>query len=276
VVGALLSAALEAIQTFLPLRVASNVDWLTNTAGALAGALWAAPRAPALLERGRLRVYRRAWFAPDSAVLLVVVALWPAQQLHLSSLLFEVGPGNGYALDWARDRGLHWLPAAGAWQPRHFMLAEAVASTAGLLAAGLAAVALMQPRAPRLQLLAALVVAALAVKTTAYGLRFGAQHLTAWATPGAIAGIAVGSLGLAAAATGRAAAAIAPALLATAVALAVAGVVPDNPYFDDWVAQWRSGRLAHFNAAAAWLAAVWPFALLAALIGHALTRARHR
>ena len=69
---------------------------------------------------------------------------------------------------------------------------------------------------------------------------------------------------------------LATALLAAALALAVAALVPDNPYFDDWVAQWRSGRLAHFNAAAAWLAAVWPFALLAALIGHALTHRRHR
>jgi hypothetical protein len=42
------------------------------------------------------------------------------------------------------------------------------------------------------------------------------------------------------------------------------------------MAQWRSGRLAHFNAAAEWLASGWPFALLLALLAQGLRRASSR
>jgi VanZ family protein len=274
--AALLSAGIEALQTFLPARVASNVDWLTNTAGAAAGALLAAPAAAGLIERGRLRRWRRAWFTDAATPLLLLAALWPLAQLHPTPMLFGLGWGDGAALGWARAQGLDFLPDRGAWQPADFRLAEAVVSTAGLLAAGLALASAMQPRAPRLRLLAALIAAALAVKAVGYGLRFGPEHLWAWLTPGAASGLALGGLALVAAASGRPAALAAAALLATAVLLASVAVVPDNPYFASWMAQWRSGRLAHFNAAAEWLASGWPFALLLALLAQGLRRASSR
>lgn len=274
--AALLSAGVEALQTFLPARVASNVDWLTNSAGAAAGALLAAPAAAGLIERGRLRRWRHAWFTPAATPLLLLAALWPLAQLHPTPMLFGLGWGDGAALGWARAQGLDFLPERGSWQPADFRLAEVVVTSAGLLAAGLAMACAMQPRAPRLRLLAALLAAALAVKAVGYGLRFGPDHLWAWFTPGAATGLALGGLALVAAASGRPAALAVAALLAAAVLLLAVAVVPDNPYFASWVAQWRSGRLAHFNAAAEWLATGWPIALLPALLAQSLHRAPSR
>ncbi len=276
VAGIALSGAIEAVQTYLPLRVSSNVDWLANSIGATLGALYGAHRAVAWLDDGWLRAQRFAWFAADAEPVLLLCLLWPAVQAHLTPMLFAMGVGDAAALEWARRHGLDFLPAAGAWQPAEFMLAEAVVATAGVLAAGLAWLSILQPRAPRLRLLAALVAAALLAKGLTYGLRFGSEHALAWASFGAVSGLTVGLLALAAASTGRAGALGPLALLATAAALTAAALVPDNPYFDDWSAQWRSGRLAHFNAAAQWLAAVWPFTLAAALLWRSLARRGRR
>jgi VanZ family protein len=264
--GSVLSGLIEGLQTYLPLRVASNVDWLTNSAGAALGALYGAQRAAAWLDSGRLRARRLAWFAPAAEPVLLLCLLWPAVQLHLTPMLFAAGVGDAAALNWARAAGVDFLPAPGTWQPAEFMLAEAVVTTAGLLAAGLAWSSILQPRAPRLRLLAALIAAALAAKALSYGLRFGAEQAFAWTSFGALSGLTVGTLALAAASSGRPATLGPLALLATLAALVATAVVPDNPYFADWAAQWRPGQLAHLKAAAAWLAAVWPFALALALI----------
>src|SRR5579875_3343925 len=50
--GALLSGAMESIQTYLPTRVASNLDLAANALGALIGGVLAAPATSALLDRG--------------------------------------------------------------------------------------------------------------------------------------------------------------------------------------------------------------------------------
>src|SRR6516225_5786572 len=60
--GTLLSGVMEAVQTWLPTRVASNLDLASNALGALLGALLAAPATGALLERGFLRRLRFRWF----------------------------------------------------------------------------------------------------------------------------------------------------------------------------------------------------------------------
>ncbi|MBR8329800.1 VanZ family protein, partial [Burkholderia cenocepacia] len=49
--GVLLSGTMEALQTYLPTRVASNLDLGANALGALLGAALAAPATGALLDR---------------------------------------------------------------------------------------------------------------------------------------------------------------------------------------------------------------------------------
>jgi VanZ family protein len=50
--GLLLSGAMEAIQTYLPTRVSSNVDLATNTLGALLGAIVMLPFSARLIDQG--------------------------------------------------------------------------------------------------------------------------------------------------------------------------------------------------------------------------------
>ncbi len=262
----LLSGSVEALQTFLPRRVSSKVDLVSNVSGALLGAAFGAWRARTLIDRGRLLELRYAWFMRNASVPLTLLALWPITQIPAISMLFTMGPAEGSLLDLAYQRGITWLPARNAWTPAEFIVAEAVVTTCAVLAVGLTAAAIMQPRAPRARLVLTLIGIALAAKMLAYGMRFGGENFLAWMTPGAFGGLLVGSLAAVVASWGPPRAVARLALLATVALTVVVGLIPENPYFAHWQSQWRTGRLAHFNALGEWVAFGWPFVSIAWLI----------
>lgn len=260
----LLSGGAEALQTFLPQRVPSAADLLANAVGGALGALLAAPLAAGLIDRGRLLELRYRWFARGASALLVVLAAWPVAQGHPLPMLFGFGVAPGALLETASALGPAWLPAREAWQPADFVLGEAFVAGAGLLAAGLALAATLRPGAPRLMLLAAFVLAALAAKSFAYGLRFGPGALGLWMTPGALGGLLLGAMALAVAATGSARMCALTAGLAVLLGLLAVAIVPPNPYFIA-AQDVAAGRFRYLAEALGWLAQAWPFALLAAL-----------
>ncbi|KVD83968.1 teicoplanin resistance protein VanZ [Burkholderia stagnalis] len=272
--GALLSASMEALQTYLPTRIASNLDLAANALGALLGAALVAPATGALLERGVLRRLRFAWFEADSATPLLLAALWPFAILFPSPFLF--GIGDWPAALWERadvsmqDALLAWLPAA--WQVTDWPQRvdgwlsdsawEAVLGGLMLFPALAVASLAMRPRAPRVRLMIAFVVATLALKSAATYMQSATGLVVVWATPGARLGI---ELGFAAALValyvpGAWRAALAAAALCAGVALV--NLLPVNPFFDYTLSGWRQGRYVHFNSIARWLAWIWPYAAL--------------
>ena len=86
-----LSVLLEVLQNYLPARIASNLDVLTNGAGAVLGALAGAMLAPTLIDGRRLQQAQRRWFRPHTAIVMTLAALWPLAQAYPGSMLF----GNG-------------------------------------------------------------------------------------------------------------------------------------------------------------------------------------
>ena len=272
VAGALLSGTIEAVQTYLPSRVPSNIDLLTNTLGALAGGLLAAPFASGLIDRGRLAELRLRWFERRSSVLLLLACLWPLAQLYPEPMLFGTGDTRD-ALEAA------FAAFGGTWPtldparfgPAEFVLAEAFVVAGALLAVGLALASTMRPAAPRATLLIALLLVALALKALAHGLLFGPERALAWLTPGAYGGLAIGTLTLLAASAGPVHWRAPFALVALGAALAGAILVPHNPYYLANMQEWRQGALLNFNALTGWLSTLWPYALGLALLEHAAT-----
>lgn len=263
--GALLAGTIEALQTYLPARVASNVDLATNVAGTTLGAALMLPAAEALIDRGRLAQLRARWFTRDSSLLLLLLALWPAAQMVPTPMLFANGQlfdGNALLVALGLDRAAAWQANFGASE---FVLAEAVVVTSALLAVGLAAAATMHAAAPRSLLLLALVAAALGARALAYGTVFGPERALLWLTPGAVGGLGLGLLTLLVAAQSRPRALAAGTLAATLLWLAAVNFAPGNPYHADWAARFRPGRLLHLHAVLQWLAAAWPLLLLCAL-----------
>lgn len=274
VAGALLSGTIEALQTYLPTRVSSNIDLLTNSFGALAGGLLAAPFASSLIDRGRLADLRLRWFERHASVLLLVVCLWPLAQLHPAPMLFGTGDLRETFEATAAAFGGDWPTLDPArLGPAEFVLAEAFVVAAALLAVGLAFSSAMRPAAPRGTLLIALVLTALVLKALAHGLLFGPDRALAWLTPGAYGGLAIGSLTMLAASAGPPRWRPRFALVALGAALAGANFVPYNPYYLANMQDWRQGALLNFNALTDWLSALWPYALGLALLQH-VARAR--
>ncbi len=78
VAGSTLSFALETLQSALPSRVPSPLDWVANSAGSAGGALLAGVLDPRFAPGRRLLHWRQSWFAPGTLanLALVVAALW--------------------------------------------------------------------------------------------------------------------------------------------------------------------------------------------------------
>lgn len=273
--GVGLSGTMEAVQTYLPTRVASNLDLAANALGALLGAALIAPATGALLDRGLLRRMRLLWFRRDSAALVCLAALWPFATMFPSPRLFGLG-------DWPRALWLHadstmqdpllaWFPAAWHVQtwPSHLIAAlpddawEALIATLMLFAAGALASLPMRSRAPRVRLLLVLVALTVFVKIGATFLQSVAGLVFDWATPGALAGLAGGTLVMLLALRLPRRWRAVFAAVALVIALLLVNLLPVNPYFDVTLADWRQGRYLHFNGLAHWLAWIWPYAALA-------------
>ncbi|UVS97172.1 VanZ family protein [Burkholderia glumae] len=275
--GTLVSGAMEALQTYLPTRVASNLDLGANALGALLGALLAAPAVPALIERGMLRRLRDAWFERDAATPLLLSALWPFAVLFPSPFLFGIGSWPSELWDRAdvsmRAALLAWAPAGwrvAGWSDAFYALDARLSATAweallaalGLFAALALASLTMRREAPRQRLVIGFVAVVLVLKLAATFVQSRSGLAFDWATPGGCAGIALGlEAGLAALrlrAVWRATAAAA----ALTVSLVLVNVLPVNPFFDYTLSGWSQGRYLHFNGIARWLAWIWPYAAL--------------
>lgn len=273
----LLAGAIEALQGYLPARVASNVDLLTNAAGALLGAVLAAPIASGLIDRGRLAELRQRWFERNSSAPLLLVALWPAAQIYPEAMLFGNGEIRGALEEFVGALGGRWSTLdAALFGPAEFVLAEAFVVAAALLAVGLAFASTMRPAAPRVALLIVLLFAALLTKSLALAVQFGPERAFAWMTPGAYGGLAIGTLSLLAASAGARAWLPRFALLALAALVASVNLVPDNPYHLATLQSWRQGALLNFNALAQWLSLLWPYALALWLLAASAPGARLR
>lgn len=267
--GVLLSCTVEAGQTFLPRRVPSNIDLLTNALGALLGGLLAAPVASGLIDRGRLADLRLRWFERRPSLLLLLVSLWPLAQLYPEPMLFASARLREVLAPAVSALGGAWPTFdPSAFGPAEFVLAEAFVVAAAVLAIGLAFASAMRPAAPRVRLLLVLIVGTLLLKAFVHGLLFGPDRAVAWLTPGAWGGLSLGLLALLPASAGPVRWRARFALVALVAAIAVANLVPVNPYYLVGMQGWRHGALLNLIALSNWVSALWPWALAFALLTH--------
>jgi len=249
-----LSLALEALQTYLPSRIPSNLDLATNGLGAFAGAGLALGFGVGLLGSGRIYALRHRWFVSGAQYDfgLVLLALWLFTQLNPVTLLF----GNGDL------RGLLEPPPAALHPAVVFIQAEAVVAACNLVAVGLLLSCLTQDERPLRRLALALLAGALALKTVAVGVLLKAQDVFAWLTPGALLGLVGGALVLILAVALPRAARRALAGLLLMAATVLVNQAPENPYFANALQQWPQGYYLNFNGVTHLVSLAWPFVAL--------------
>jgi VanZ family protein len=252
--GTALAVTLEAAQTFLPARFASNVDVASNAAGAALGAWMGMRSAGWLLSHSALLRWRMRNILPGARADagLVLLGLWLATQLNPASLLFGAGD----------LRDLFRQPAGMAYEADVFVTIEALTAACNLVAVGLTASALLVPGAALLRTLFCLIALGLLVKTGAYAILRQAEDVLHWLTPGALIGLAAGLPVLVAAAMLPRVLRLALAAVLLMGATVMVNLAPANPYFASTLAVWSQGHFLNFNGLTRLLSALWPFAAL--------------
>lgn len=249
-----LTLTLEALQSYLPARIASNLDVLCNLAGAALGAGLALRFVPRPALEGPLGQYRRQMFLTGAAADtgLVLVGLWLFTQLNPGMLLFGAGDLRPY-LDVSEARGQ---------RPQYFIFIEALTAAANLTAAGLLFSSLNVAKAGVRGRLIALVFLALVVKTAGFAIVMRAEDVFAWLTPGAQIGLAAGLAVLLAAVALPRAAQLALAAMLIMAATVLVNLAPPNPYLTASLQVWQQGHFLNFNGLTRLVGALWPFAAL--------------
>jgi VanZ family protein len=261
-----LSLVLEGLQSYLPARIASNLDTMCNVLGAALGAAAAVRYGPRLLEEGVFARLRQRAFLPGGAIDLglALMGLWLLIQLNPTSLLF--GAGDLRELLGAREpRGE---------RPAFFITIEALTAAANLVAASLLLSSIASPGARLRVQIAALVGAALIVRTAAFAILMRAENVFAWLTHGAQIGLAAGIVIAALAiALPRGLRMMLAALLIMAATVLV-NLAPPNPYLTASLKVWQQGHFLNFNGLTRLVSALWPFAALGYLMYLAGSRPR--
>lgn len=268
VAGLLLSGSMEAVQTYLPSRVSSNLDLLTNTGGVCIGALFAPALTRYFLEHSRLLQLRQRWFTHEASRGLLVLALWPLAQIYPQSYLFGHGQLLPLLSQWLTkllsvpiDLGA-LLRRAPDLTAEQYWLSEAVITASGLVGALLSLLCVLRSRAPRWILLPLLTGAALGIKSLTSALLFGPENAFGWLTPGAQGGLLLAVLMLTGLVAARRVAQRRVAVLMLVICLLVLNVAPANPYFIATMQGWTQGKFLNFNGAAQFLSMLWPFLAL--------------
>ncbi|WP_322405664.1 VanZ family protein [Massilia luteola] len=279
-VGLLVSGTMEAVQNYLPSRVPSNLDLLTNAAGCLAGALLGAWFAPMLVDRSRLYLLRQRWFASHASQGLVLIALWPLAQVYPQNYLF----GNGQVLPLLSEWLSNWLDTDidlvtllrgdVPMSVEQYWLSETIITACGMTGAALTLLCLTRRSAPRLSLMLALILVGIVVKTLASSLFFAPDNAFVWVTPGAEGGFLIGLIMLAGLAFAPQVAQRRLAVVTLVLSLIVVNTIPANPYFVSTLQAWQQGKFLNFNGAAQFLGMAWPVLALWFLLlpSHRLNR----
>jgi len=197
---------------------------------------------------------------------LVLLGLWLLSQLNPETLLFGTGD----------LRDLFRAPSGKLYPAEVFVRVEAGVACGNVFAAGLLAFCLCSPGQPTRVIAVALVAAALAARSFAFGLLIGSQAVLDWVTPGALYGTASGIALLLIAAGFPRTVQLALAGLALLAATAIVNLSPANPYLTANLSLWQQGQYLNLNGVTRVVSAAWPFAAMFYLVVLATTHQRTR
>ncbi|MDM0038890.1 VanZ family protein [Variovorax sp. J22G21] len=274
--GAAISFAMETLQSYLPARIPSNVDFGFNTAGTLLGAVLAVG-----LERmGAIAHWHRTrsnWFVEDARGALVLLALWPVALLFPAAVTFGLGQVFE-RLETAISELLLDTPFID-WMPlRQFELqplvpgVELLCVMLGALVPCLLGFMVTRSAVRRAMLLPLTLLVGIAASALSAALSYGPPHAWSWLSlPVQIGIVAAGCVGIVLLGAPRRLCG-GLLLLALVLHLSLLNQAPESAYFAQTLATWEQGRFIRFNGLAQWLGWLWPFATL----GYALVALSRR
>ena len=265
-----LSFVLESAQSFLPMRVPSQLDWMTNSLGGILGAVLAAM----LERRGWLyhwAQFRQHCLVPDAGGSLVLMVLWPLALLFPMS----VPLGLGQVLARLRETVLQDFPE---WQWLQHIpsdgflvglspLMVVVCVALGVLVPALLGQSVLRKPEQRHAWVFGVVVAAVLFNALSAALTYGPAHAWSWLDASVFAGLAWGCLLALLALRLSLAWTLGGMLLAQLLLMLWVNQLTASVYLSQTVQTWEQGRFIRFHGLTQWLNWSWPWALL--LLGSA-------
>ncbi|HQR83571.1 MAG: hypothetical protein B7Z19_02380 [Polynucleobacter sp. 32-46-5] len=249
--SALLAFSVESLQTWLPTRIPSQMDWWANVLGGLLGALLAIPLGPQWLSGSIIRKRFDQWFGIHWAACALFL-LFPWSQIYPQSSWLGTGVW-GHAIFASVDWGTMVI---------NHVAQEAVITALCWLGVGLLLSLGMRPKAPQWKILISLLLLTVMIKIVFTALQFGSEFSLLWLTAGALWGMVFGSILLKWALSLAGITKFWLAIIFLLSATLAINLLPDNPYFLLTLRHWNQGRLLHFNELMQWVSVVWlPLAL---------------
>jgi VanZ family protein len=276
VAGSVLSFTMETLQSYLPTRVPSNVDWALNTAGTWLGAIVAV-----VMEKGgaidHWSRFRGRWFVADARGGLVLLALWPVALLFPAAVPLGLGQvmerlEAGVAEMLMDTPFLEWLPVREVELQPLLPGAELLCVLLGALVPCLLGFCIIRTWSRRVLCVLAVMGLGVAVSALSAALSYGPAHAWEWLDVPVQIGLATAAV-LALLLTPvprRASAAL--VLLSLGLYLALLNQAPASPYFAQTLQTWEQGRFVRFNGLAQWLGWLWPYGTLVYALSQAWDR----
>ncbi len=261
-----LSLLLEMLQSYLPTRVPSNVDFALNAAGAGLGALaaWGLERLGAINHWRRLR---DRWFVADARGALVLLALWPMALLFPASVPLSLGQvyerlEQALAQALQDTPFLEWLPLREVELQPLVPAAELLCVMLGALIPCLLGYCIIRSIRRRDVFAMAVLAVGIGVTALSAALSYGPAHAWAWLSLPVQVGLAAAEVLvlLLLPLPRRACAAL--VLLALALHLSLLNQAPTSAYFAQTLQTWEQGRFIRFHGLAQWLGWLWPYVAL--------------
>jgi VanZ family protein len=261
-----LSLLLEALQSYLPARVPSNVDFVLNLGGAWLGAVTAT-----LLEKmgaiDRWSHFRARWFVADARGALVLLALWPVALLFPAAVPLGLGQvferlESALAELLMDTPFLEWLPVRDVEFQPLLPGAEMICVMLGALIPCLLGFCVIPAVSRRAVFVLTVLAAGVGVTALSAALSYGPAHAWSWISLPVKVGLGMTAL-LAFVmmnVPGRVSAGL--MLLALGIFLSVINQAPNSAYFAHTLHTWEQGRFIRFHGVGQWLGWLWPYAAL--------------
>lgn len=263
----LLSLLMETLQSYLPVRVPSNLDLVLNAGGALMGALLAS-----WLQRWGVidswSRFRARWFVADSRGALVLLCIWPVALLFPASVPLGLGQVLE-RLELVVAEQLADTPFLALWPVRDIELqplwpgTELLCVMLGALIPCLLGYGVIRRLWRRLAFVLLVLAVGAGVTALSAALTYGPSHAWAWLSLPVRYGLLAGALLALLLVWLPARACMAMLLLALAAHLALLNQAPEGAYFAQTLNTWEQGRFIRFHGLAQWLGWLWPYAALA-------------
>ncbi len=264
-VAGALSGAMESLQAFLPSRVSSLADWLSNSFGAMLGAIFiVAKPGRAVLESVERWRYRH--FAAGNVVDwgLLLLGLWLFAQLNPAIPFFEAGNVVNSVAPSAVANAASPLAGSENLHPYDplFLLPQAVGIALNVCGFALFITLLLHPAKQVWLNVWIVLIAGFVAKVSMASLMLKAPLLVAWLAPGTVVGLTSGLL----LATFFAKLGERWRTLSATLFVFAGGVMVkiSSVYnaFDETLRlfDWPYGQLVNFASLTRWLSEVWPLA----------------